>query len=71
MRQIEIYNAMKASVESGDYAPSSRLPSVRTLAKRFHASPNVISRVVGMLHSEGLVVVQRGVGMFIRDSVDE
>jgi DNA-binding GntR family transcriptional regulator len=47
--QEEIYRVMRADIEAGSYPASSRLPSVRTLAKRFSASPNTISKVVSRL----------------------
>ena len=52
--QEEIYRVMRADIEAGGYPASSRLPSVRTLAKRFSASPNTISKVVSRLMESGL-----------------
>jgi DNA-binding LacI/PurR family transcriptional regulator len=64
--QEEIYRVMREDIEKGSYAASSRLPSVRTLAKRFQASPNTISKVVSRLMESGLCTARRGVGLFVR-----
>ena len=64
--QEEIYRAMRQDIEGGTYPASSRLPSVRTLAKRFNASPNTISKVVSRLMESGLCTARRGVGLFVR-----
>jgi DNA-binding LacI/PurR family transcriptional regulator len=64
--QDEIYRVMRGDIEVGTYPASSRLPSVRTLAKRFSASPNTISKVVSRLMESGLCTARRGVGLFVR-----
>jgi DNA-binding LacI/PurR family transcriptional regulator len=64
--QEEIYRVMRSDIEAGSYPASSRLPSVRTLAKRFSASPNTISKVVSRLMESGLCTAKRGVGLFVR-----
>ncbi|MBA2481806.1 MAG: GntR family transcriptional regulator [Planctomycetes bacterium] len=64
--QEEIYRVMRSDIEAGGYPASSRLPSVRTLAKRFSASPNTISKVVSRLMESGLCTARRGVGLFVR-----
>ena len=64
--QDEIYRTIRREIESGVYPASSRLPSVRTLAKRFQASPNTISKVVSRLMESGMCSARRGVGLFVR-----
>jgi DNA-binding LacI/PurR family transcriptional regulator len=64
--QEDIYRVMRTDIEAGSYPASSRLPSVRTLAKRFSASPNTISKVVSRLMESGLCTARRGVGLFVR-----
>lgn len=64
--QEDIYKIMRSDIEAGSYPASSRLPSVRTLAKRFQASPNTISKVVSRLMESGLCTARRGVGLFVR-----
>ncbi len=64
--QEDIYRVMRTDIEAGSYPASSRLPSVRTLARRFSASPNTISKVVSRLMESGLCQAKRGVGLFVR-----
>ncbi len=64
--QEDIYKVMRSDIEAGSYPASSRLPSVRTLARRFSASPNTISKVVSRLMESGLCQAKRGVGLFVR-----
>jgi DNA-binding GntR family transcriptional regulator len=64
--QEEIYRVMRQDIEAGSYPASTRLPSVRTLAKRFSASPNTISKVVSRLMESGLCTARRGVALFVR-----
>ena len=64
--QDEIYREMRREIEQGTYKSSERLPSVRTLAKRYQASPNTISKVVSRLMESGLCTAKRGVGLFVR-----
>jgi DNA-binding transcriptional regulator YhcF (GntR family) len=64
--QEDIYRTMRHDIENGQFPASSRLPSVRTLAKRFQASPNTISKVVSRLMESGLCTARRGVGLFVR-----
>lgn len=64
--QEDIYRVMRQDIEAGTYGASTRLPSVRTLAKRFEASPNTISKVVSRLMESGLCTARRGVGLFVR-----
>ncbi|NRA36674.1 MAG: GntR family transcriptional regulator [Planctomycetes bacterium] len=64
--QEDIYRQMRQDIEGGIYPSSTRLPSVRTLAKRFKASPNTISKVVSRLMESGLCTARRGVGLFVR-----
>lgn len=64
--QEEIYRQLRGDIEAGAFPASTRLPSVRTLAKRFNASPNTISKVVSRLMESGLCTARRGVGLFVR-----
>ncbi len=64
--QEDIYRQMRQDIEGSVYPSSTRLPSVRTLAKRFKASPNTISKVVSRLMESGLCTARRGVGLFVR-----
>ncbi|MGI8336638.1 PLP-dependent aminotransferase family protein [Actinomadura scrupuli] len=47
--------------------PGDRLPSSRTLVERHKVSPVTVSRALGMLAAEGLVVARPGSGTYVAD----
>jgi GntR family transcriptional regulator len=47
------------------------LPSVRSLAAEHGANPLTVAKAYQMFQDEGLVVVRRGVGMFVADGAAE
>ncbi|WP_208754158.1 PLP-dependent aminotransferase family protein [Streptomyces bauhiniae] len=46
------------------YSPGGKLPSSRALVERFRVSPVTVSRALGRLAAEGLVVTRPGAGAF-------
>ncbi|MDX6433763.1 MAG: hypothetical protein QOE54_6129 [Streptosporangiaceae bacterium] len=48
-------------------APGDRLPSSRTLVERHKVSPVTVTRALGMLAAEGLVVARPGSGTYVAD----
>ncbi|WP_098241380.1 PLP-dependent aminotransferase family protein [Streptomyces formicae] len=46
------------------YSPGGKLPSSRALVERFRVSPVTVSRALGQLAAEGLVVTRPGAGVF-------
>ncbi|MGW7382215.1 aminotransferase-like domain-containing protein [Streptomyces sp. NPDC054794] len=46
------------------YSPGGKLPSSRTLVERFRVSPVTVSRALGQLAAEGLVITRPGAGAF-------
>ncbi|NBM15515.1 PLP-dependent aminotransferase family protein [Streptomyces sp. GC420] len=46
------------------YSPGEKLPSSRALVERFRVSPVTVSRALGALAAEGLVVTRPGAGAF-------
>ncbi|MET7680799.1 PLP-dependent aminotransferase family protein [Streptomyces sp. NPDC005423] len=46
------------------YSPGGKLPSSRALVERFRVSPVTVSRALGQLAAEGLVVTRPGAGAF-------
>ena len=49
----------------GKYADGDPLPSVRALAAEEQANPLTVAKAYQGFQDEGLVVVKRGVGMFV------
>ncbi|HEU5027093.1 MAG TPA: winged helix-turn-helix domain-containing protein, partial [Spirillospora sp.] len=55
-------DALRAEV--GRLSPGERLPSSRALVERHRVSPVTVSRAIGLLAAEGLVVTRPGAGAF-------
>ncbi|MCW7940974.1 GntR family transcriptional regulator [Streptomyces hygroscopicus] len=56
--------ANRLRVELKRYSPGEKLPSSRALVERFRVSPVTVSRALGQLAAEGLVVTRPGAGAF-------
>ncbi len=59
---LEIAEAIRRLIVSGELQPGDRLPSVRVTAERWGCTPNTVSRGYALLSREGLVVGHRGGG---------
>jgi GntR family transcriptional regulator len=57
---------LDSSVRDGD-----ALPSVRSLAAEHGANPLTVAKAYQTFQEEGLIVVRRGVGMFVADGAAE
>ncbi|MFE6404103.1 aminotransferase-like domain-containing protein [Streptomyces alboflavus] len=56
--------AQKLRGDLNRYSPGEKLPSSRALVERFRVSPVTVSRALGQLAAEGLVVTRPGAGAF-------
>jgi GntR family transcriptional regulator/MocR family aminotransferase len=65
---VQVYNAVKQLIVSGDLAAGKRLPSSRTLAKELDISRTTAIAVFERLTSEGLIVSRTGSGSFVSES---
>lgn len=54
-----------AAIIDGRYAEGAMLPSVRALAAEQGANPLTVAKAYQQFQADGLVAVQRGVGMFV------
>jgi GntR family transcriptional regulator len=54
-----------AMILDGTLAEGDALPSVRTVASKFHLNPITVSKSYQTLVDEGLVEKRRGLGMFV------
>jgi len=63
---LEIAEAVRRSILSGELLPGQRLPSVRAMAQRWHCTPATVARAYSRLAREGMVVSQRGGGTRVR-----
>ena len=62
---LKLRDMIAAAIIDGRYAEGAMLPSVRTLAAQEGANPLTVAKAYQQFQADGLVGVQRGVGMFV------
>lgn len=62
---LKLRDIIAASILDGIYAEGDMLPSVRAFAAEQHANPLTVAKAYQMFQDQGLVEVQRGVGMYV------
>lgn len=64
---LQLRDRIAASILEGKYRDGDMLPSVRAFAAEQGANPLTVAKAYQMFQDEGLVVVRRGVGMFVAE----
>ena len=64
---LRLRETIAASILDGDYRDGDLLPSVRAFAAQQGANPLTVAKAYQSFQDDGLVVVKRGVGMFVAD----
>ena len=62
---LKLRDLIAAAIIDGSYAEGAMLPSVRTLAAQEGANPLTVAKAYQQFQADGLVAVQRGVGMYV------
>lgn len=62
---LRLRDRIAAMILEGRVADGDPLPSVRSLAADFGANPLTVAKAYQTFQEEGLVIVRRGVGMFV------
>ncbi len=60
-------DVIAAGILDGQWNDGDMLPSVRALAAEHGANPLTVAKAYQSFQDEGLVLVRRGVGMFVAD----
>jgi len=68
---LRLRDRIAAMILDGRVREGDALPSVRSLAADFGANPLTVAKAYQTFQEEGLVVVKRGVGMFVADGAAE
>jgi DNA-binding transcriptional regulator YhcF (GntR family) len=64
---LQICDAIRERILSGDLAPDSRIPSVREYGAEIGVNPNTVMRSYEKLTGEGIIYNRRGIGYFISE----
>ena len=64
---LRLRDSIAARILDGKVSDGDALPSVRSLAAEYGANPLTVAKAYQMFQEEGLIVVRRGVGMFVAD----
>jgi GntR family transcriptional regulator len=62
---VRLRETIADAIVTGKYADGDPLPSVRALAAEEQANPLTVAKAYQGFQDEGLIVVKRGVGMFV------
>jgi GntR family transcriptional regulator len=62
---LKLRDLIAAAIIEGQYREGDMLPSVRAFAAEQGANPLTVAKAYQQFQSDGLVEVQRGVGMFV------
>lgn len=68
---LRLRDRIAAAIIAGDYPEGQMLPSVRAYAAQQGANPLTVAKAYQQFQLDGLIVVQRGVGMFVRAGAAE
>ena len=61
----QIADVLRGRIESGEYSPGSRVPSIIKLADEFGVAPVTARKALAALQREGLVESRTGWGTFV------
>ena len=64
---MQLSEQMARRIVAGQYAPGSKLPSVRELAADAGVNPNTMQRALSQLESDGLAVANRTAGRTVTE----
>ena len=64
---MRLRELIAAAIIDGRYAEGELLPSVRAFAAEQGANPLTVAKAYQQFQMDGLIRVQRGVGMFVRE----
>ena len=68
---LRLRDEIAAAIIEGRYAEGDMLPSVRAFAAEQGANPLTVAKAYQQFQADGLIRVQRGVGMFVREGAAE
>ncbi|HEY9554756.1 GntR family transcriptional regulator [Allosphingosinicella sp.] len=64
---LKLRDIIAATILDGEARDGDPLPSVRSLAAEYGANPLTVAKAYQTFQDEGLILVKRGVGMFVAE----
>ncbi len=68
---LQIVQAVKHGVATGELAPGQQLQTVRELAAELRINPNTVARAYVQLDQDRVISTQQGRGTFVREHPDQ
>jgi GntR family transcriptional regulator len=68
---LRLRDSIAEAILEGRYRDGDPLPSVRALAAEYGANPLTVAKAYQSFQDNGLVVVRRGIGMFVAKGASE
>jgi GntR family transcriptional regulator len=68
---LRLRDMIAEAILDGRYQDGDALPSVRALAAEYGANPLTVAKAYQSFQDSGLVIVRRGVGMFVAKGASE
>lgn len=66
---VQVADVLRREIETGEFRPGQKLPSVRDLSERFGIASMTVGNVLRVLRDEGLILTTPGRGSFVSDQV--
>jgi GntR family transcriptional regulator len=64
----QIADHLRLGIQRGEYSPGTQLPSERELTEAYKAARGTVRQAIALLRSEGLIEIDRGRGVFVREN---
>ena len=62
---VQVANAIRARIESGEIPPGRRIPSLVELEEEFGVARDTLRKAVKLLKDEGIVETVTGMGVYV------
>lgn len=69
-RYARVYNKILEMIQAGMYPEGSKLQSEPVLAEKMNVSRSTLRQALALLQEDGIIEAKRGVGNFVRKTVD-
>lgn len=68
---LKLRGLIAGMILGGNYKDGDMLPSLRTFAQKHGANPLTVAKAYQSFQEEGLVIVKRGIGLFLAEGATE